>query len=217
MTVEDSYSTFNPRSGSKMLVIESATPASPAAVVAPHTEVRSALTPVDGNTNYDISFYAAHVVKVGGANPQFTLRYYRNNLSFLGETGFESFSSIGSAWTRVERNFTTPAAAAWVTIEWIQAVGAGNDFHWVTLIDDVELPGGVIPGGQSVLTATAADGVEISWDTEIGFDYQVEAMEGLDEFLPFGSVIHGNGSSASVVDLLTSPAKFYRVKRLVAP
>ncbi|MEP4076362.1 glycoside hydrolase family 16 protein [Haloferula sp.] len=217
MSVESSYSTSSPNSGSRMLVIESSTPASPASVVAPNSQVRSALSPVEGNTPYEISFYAAHVVKTGGANPQFNLRYYNDSMSFVSESGYESFSSIGSAWTKVSKAFTTPSEARWVTIEWIQALGAGNDFRWVTLIDDVELPSASAPGAQSVIAASADQGVEISWDTELGSTYQAESGADLDSFGDFGSVIVGDGGPAAVFDVINTQARFYRVEKLEAP
>jgi len=217
MSVVSSYGAYSPHGGASMLVIESTTPPSPASVVVPQTNVRSELVPLSGGSNHDLSFFAAHVLKVGGANPQFNLRFYNGERTFIGESGYESFASIGASWTKVEKNFNTPAGAAWMSIEWIQALGAGNDWHWVTLVDDVELLGAVTPGGQSVLLATAAAGLEISWDTEIGFVYQVEATDNLDEFLPLGSMISGDGGPAAMLALSTAPAKFYRVKKSMAP
>lgn len=52
-------------------------------------------------TSYDLSFYAAHVVKTGGANPQVNIRFFNSASNIVGDTGFQSFSSLGSAWTEV--------------------------------------------------------------------------------------------------------------------
>ncbi|MEM9238305.1 MAG: hypothetical protein AAGB14_16155, partial [Verrucomicrobiota bacterium] len=217
MTVESSYGVYGPNSGSEMLVFESITPPSPAFVSAPATNVRSDLMAVNGNTNYEISFYAAHVMKQGGANPQFNLRYFNSSMVFIGENGFESFSSLGSSWTRVSEPFTTPAAAAYVSIEWIQALGAGNDGHWVTLIDDVELPVGTVPGGQNVLPASVTSGVEVSWPTEVGYLYQVEAGALLDSFTDVGPSYSGNGLEATYFEEIAGDRRFYRVRKSMAP
>ena len=75
MTTESSFASYTPRSGSRMLVIESTTPSAPASVVAPYSDVRSAFIEVDGDSDYELSFHAAHVAKEGGANPQVNVRF----------------------------------------------------------------------------------------------------------------------------------------------
>lgn len=217
MEVGSSYLTFSPHEGAAMLVMRSLTPAAPAAVNVPNTNVRSVFVSVDEDTLYDFSFYAAHVVKVGGANPQFNLRYYDDGFVPIGQLGYESFASIGSEWTLVEREFTTPSGAAWLVVEWIQALGAGNDWEWVTLIDSVNLPSGSVSGGQSVLPTVVAPGVEVSWFSDTGMTYQVEESEDLDVWLDLGGALLGTGGEISIATPYSGPKKFYKVTETVSP
>ena len=70
----------------------------------------------------------------------------------------------------------------------------------------------VIPAAQSILPATAAPGVELSWQTEVGSSYQVKSSSGLSNFVNFGPLIVGGGNRAKLSDLRTASAKFYRVE-----
>ena len=203
---------FVPRGGNDMLVIESITPMT-GPVTPPYTDIRSDQVAVAGGTSYTLSFYAAHVVKIGGANPQLTLFFYDDFGGFISNS-FESFAGVGSAWTKVEKTFTTPANAAFVTIGWIQAMGAGNAWQWVTLIDDVSLPTPSAPGTTSVIAATAAPGMSVSWKSSNGKTYQVEASTNLAAWGNFGSPVAGNGSTRSISDLVAPGSKFYRVREL---
>ena len=76
---------------------------------------------------------------------------------------------------------------------------------------------GVVPGAQSILRATAAPGIEVSWQTEVGTNYQVESSNGLDAFDDFGPPITGDGSRAKRTDLRAAPSKFYRVGETKSP
>ena len=209
MTVAASSMGFTPHSGAEMLVIESVTPAS-GPVTAPNTDVRSDRFNVSASTSYTMSFYAANTVKVGAANPQFTLFFYDD---FGGPVGnsFTSFADVGTAWTKVEKTFTTPAGAASVTVGWIQAMGAGNAWQWVSLIDDVSLPTPSAPGITSVLAANPVPAVEVSWTTLTGSSYQVKSSLDLSTWANFGTSVNGTGSLFSVVDPISVSKKFYRV------
>ncbi len=76
---------------------------------------------------------------------------------------------------------------------------------------------GVPPGTRSILPAAAAPGLEISWQTEVGSDYQVESSGGLGTFADFGPRISGDGKRAKRSDLRTAPLKFYRVEETKNP
>lgn len=204
-----------PNSGSQMLVLESTTPAE-GPVVPPATDVRSDFNPVVGGTEYTLSFYAAHPVKIGGANPQFNLFFYDGSLNPTGAPIFESFASVGSDWTLIEYNFTAPANAEWVTVGWIQAMGAGNGWQWVTLIDDVYIPEVVDPGEEIDDVATGQPGVQICWPTDNGVSYQVETSPDLNGFTPIGPVFLGDGNTGTFTDFMMPGSKFYRVME-VAP
>jgi hypothetical protein len=213
-TIAESYpGGYSPHSGTKMLVLESATPLTgpppPPGPPAPNVAVSCANFAVTENTTYDLSFWAAHVVKTGGANPQFILE-------FFGDFGFisnqiNSFATVGSTWTKVEKTFTTPEGAVAMRILLIQALGADYAWQWVTLLDDFEL---LIPGEGSVNenAATAGPGVEISWNTNSGKTYQVKSSGNLVDWSNFGSSVVGDGNIFSVADPITPPGvKFYRV------
>ena len=73
------------------------------------------------------------------------------------------------------------------------------------------------PSQQYILSATAAPGLEISWQTKFFLNYQVESSTGLPTFGNFGPVISGDGSIMKVTDLLTAPARFYRVSKSISP
>jgi hypothetical protein len=70
---------------------------------------------------------------------------------------------------------------------------------------------GLVPGTRSILPATAAPGLEISWLTETGSDYQVESSSGPGTFARFRPRIRGDGMRAKLSDSRNVPSKFYRV------
>jgi len=214
MTIESSYLSSSPHGGSNMLVMRSTTPPSPAAVVVPNTNVRSGFIAVEESTMYDVSFYAAHLMKVGGANPQFNIRYYDVDFLQIGQSGYESFASIGSSWTKIERGFETIADTRWVVLEWIQALGAGNEWDWVTLIDDVDLPTESGAGSETILLAVSVSGHEVSWLTTPGVTYQVEESTDLESWLNLGPSRVGDGSVFTETDIQSSPKQFYRVNEV---
>lgn len=200
---------FVPDSGSQMLIIESVTgPLDP--VPAPDTNVRSDQIEITGGQSYTLTFRAAHPVKIGGGNPQFYILFEDEFNNFISMS-FESFASIGSSWTTVTKNFTAPANAGFVKVGFIQAVGAGANWQWVTLIDNVSIP--VASGGGPIgtLPATTTPGVRISWDTLVGSTYQVRSSTTLSGWTNFGSPVTGDGNIWSVTDTITPPAKFYQV------
>jgi hypothetical protein len=199
-----------PNGGAKMLKLESVTP-STGPVPAPDVNVRSDDFNVTGGTSYTYSFYAAHPVKIGGANPQFYYEFLNEFSAPIGIT-FESFASIGSAWTKVEKTFTAPAGATKMRVGWIQAVGAGNGWQWVTLIDDVSLPTPSVAGTTTIIPAAPAPGLEVSWPTKTGSSYQVESSTNLTAWDNFGSPMAGTGNILSVADLIGPGSKFYRVQ-----
>ncbi|WP_411844619.1 family 16 glycosylhydrolase [Roseibacillus persicicus] len=213
MTVESIYDAFTPRTGDRMLVVESSTPTS-GPVVAPSSDVRSALIPVDANTVYDITFYAAHVVKAGGANPQLIVRFYNADSGYIGDSGYKSFASIDSSWTEVTSRFTTPAGTAFAEVSWIQALGAGNNFHWVTLIDDVELLTDSLPGTENILSASQERGYQISWNTTLGRSYQITSSNELLSFPTVEATLSGDGSLMGHFGPAPEESRFFRVEEL---
>ncbi|MEM9080027.1 MAG: glycoside hydrolase family 16 protein [Verrucomicrobiota bacterium] len=215
MTVETMYLGTVPRTGSRMLVFDSSTPPAPASVNAPATDVRSAYISVDENTAYDLTFYAAHVLTTGGANPQVNVAYYSSSQAFIGAAGWSSFSGVGSSWEQVTKSFTTPAGTAYVEVAWIHALGAGNDGNWVTLIDDVVINTNNLPGSEIPLTATQADAFELTWSTAFGEDYEVTSGDDLSGFETVETTVTGDGNRATFSALVNGETRrFFRIEEV---
>lgn len=212
MFVTNQYPPFNAHGGSRFLFMESTTPAV-GPVTPPNTDVRSDFFPVTAGTTYDVAFYAAHPVKSGGANPQYHLFFYDSGNAPVGGPTFTSFASVGSTWTKVVTTAVPPAGATQMTIGWIQAMGADTGGDWVTLIDDVSVTTGpLVPGSTNVIAAAVQPGIQVSWVSTNGVNYQVQSTANLNNsFLDFGGLFTGNGTTNSVADAINGTAKFYRV------
>ncbi|MDB6113035.1 MAG: hypothetical protein JWR69_4785, partial [Pedosphaera sp.] len=149
----NSYGALNPNSGTSLLYMEGSTPASGPATP-PNAYLQSDLFPVTGGLQYNLQFYAANPVKVGGGNPQYRITYFTAGNGYISDSGFISFGSAGSTWTAFNLTNTVPANAAKAQILFIQAVGAANGNDWVTLIDDVTVHSLFTVVGTNVLSAT---------------------------------------------------------------
>ncbi|HTB83305.1 MAG TPA: MBG domain-containing protein [Candidatus Sulfotelmatobacter sp.] len=149
----NTYGSITPNSGSSMLYLEGTTPAS-GPVTPPNAYARSDLFPVTGGLTYDLQFFAANPVKVGGANPQYRITYFNAGNGYISDSGFISFGSAGNTFTAFNLTNTAPAGAAYAQILFIQAVGGGNSFDWVTLLDDVTVRATVTFGATNILSAT---------------------------------------------------------------
>jgi len=217
MWVTNQFGAISAHGGANFLFIESSTPAT-GSVAAPNTDVRSDFIPVTAGTTYDLSFYAANPVKIGGANPQYSIFFYNAANAPVGGPIFTSFASVGSAWTQVITTVTPPAGATQLTIGWIQAAGAANGEDWVTLIDDVSLStGAASPGTTNIISAAVQPGVQISWASANGTHYQVQSAASLSAapaWSAFGGPVSGNGNTNSVNDSVVAPQKSYRVLQL---
>ncbi len=203
------YGAVNPHGGSKMLVMDAQTTAggTPAEV-----GVRSNdFIAVTAGTTYNLSFYATNQVTGASFVLGAKLRYYNDFNSEIGFSAETNFGNVGAAWTQVTVPFTTPSGAAYVKIDFFLRCGAVPSVQWVTLIDDVTLITPLIPGDTTVIAATDEPGVEVSWKTLTGSNYQVSTSENLSGWSDFGGPITGNGTTWSIVDELTPPKKFYRV------
>jgi hypothetical protein len=132
--VTNSYGSLLPHSGTNLLYMEGTTAAS--SPTAPNTFAYQNQIPVTPGLPYTVSFYAANPVQVGGANPQYFIQFYDGLGDFISQT-VPSFASAGNTWTLFSTTVTAPPNAAQMAINFIQAVGAGASWDWVTLIDDV--------------------------------------------------------------------------------
>ena len=154
--VTNQYGSLTPTSGSDLLYMEGTTAATGPA--APNTYLLSDMFPVSGGLSYSVKFNAANPVKVGGANPQYRVRVYDSNNGLLFEQ-YSSFASAGGAWTQFTSTNTAPASAAFMELYFIQAVGAGPSWDWVTLLDDVSVQATSTFGPTNILSPVVQSGV----------------------------------------------------------
>ncbi|MGN6644780.1 MAG: MBG domain-containing protein, partial [Verrucomicrobiota bacterium] len=150
-----------------------------------------------------VKFSAAHPVKIGGANPQFRVRFYDAGNAFLSEQ-WRSFASADSTWTQFDVTNTAPANAAFMELFFIQAVGAGASWDWVTLIDNITVNALSTVGPVNVVTPTVHSGVSFAATVQTnGFlandatgtvTFQTNAVQ-----LSVNGVSFGTGSSANAI------------------
>jgi hypothetical protein len=154
--VTNSWGALAPINGTNILYMESTTPAT-GPVTAPGIYLNSAPFPIPaGGVTYPLSFSSANPVTVGGANPQYQIEYWDVTQAFISATPFFSIGA-GSVWKTISNNLAAPGNAAYMSMNFIQAMGAGNGWDWVTLIDNIQV-GYAIPGPTNVLTATVQSG-----------------------------------------------------------
>lgn len=154
--VTNSYGTLTPVDGTNLMYMEGATPAT-GPVTPPNIYLQSALFPVPaGGVTYPLSFSSANPVTTGGANPQYQVEFWDTNEAFISATAFYSIGA-GANWTAISNNIPAPANTAYMSINFIEAVGAGNGWDWVTLIDNIRVDYG-IPGPTNVLAASVQAG-----------------------------------------------------------
>lgn len=145
--------TLNPVDGTSLLYLEGLTPAS-GPVTPPNVSLQSDLFSVSGGLPYHVQFSAANPVKVGGANPQYRISYFTSGNVYISDSGFISFAAAGNSWTTFSLTNTAPANAAKAQILFIQAIGGGNNFNWVTLVDNLTVNSLYSFAGTNVLSPT---------------------------------------------------------------
>jgi hypothetical protein len=150
--VTNSWETLTPVDGTNLMYMEGATPAI-GPVTPPSVYLQSDLFSIPaGGVTYPLSFSSANPVAVGGANPQYQVEFWDVNQAFISATPFYSIGA-GANWTTISNNIPAPANAAYMNINFIEAIGAGNGWDWVTLIDNLQVDYD-IPGPTNVLAAT---------------------------------------------------------------
>jgi hypothetical protein len=116
--------------------------------------VESDLFPITGGLTYKVVFDAANPMKSGGGNPQYRVQFFDANNAFISDSSFISIASAGASWITVSNNFATPANAAKIHIDFLQAVGAGPADHWITLVDYIRVSALATIGGENILVPT---------------------------------------------------------------
>jgi hypothetical protein len=210
--VTNSWGSLTPHSGTNLLYIEGTTPAS-GPVTPPNTYAYQNMIPVTPGVNYAVSFYAANPVKVGGGNPQYFVQFYDGVGTFISQN-VPSFASAGSTWTKFSSTNTAPVGAAQMAVKFIQGLGAGNGWDWVTLVDDVSVTDASAAPviATNVLSAVVQSGVGITWQSGVGLTYTVQSTPNLTSpaWSPLGANVVGTGTN-TVSDTAISPENFYRV------
>ena len=105
--------------------------------------------------------------------------------------------------------------------EWLPCAGTGRAFSGLAFqgngyVDSLTLSGAYL-GPDVQPQAGIAQAVAVSWLSDYGRSYQVEACENLEggEWQPFGAPVLGNGETNTVFDTVgPSSRKFYRVTPL---
>jgi hypothetical protein len=172
---------------------------------------------VEGGTitpgaTYDFSFWA-NQVKTGVSYVQQYQVQWLNSVGapLPGGIAFTPFAAGSGDWlqTKVE-GLVAPAGAATALIQIVASTGAvaSAAAEGEVLIDDVSLSSPVTP---TILPASSADGIEISWTSEVGKLYQPKSSPDLMSFGNFGPAIEGDGGVQSAVDVRTLLEKFYQV------
>ena len=161
---------------------------------------------------YDFSFWAQQLGSEGSYQQQYRLRWLDGSGTELaGSLPFTTFTGGDGVWEEISvPGIVAPAGAATVVVEFVASNGAdtGGFDEGAVMIDDISLRNDIPP---SVLTASAGAGVVLSWETEVGFNYQVETSTDLENFSTMGDVISGDGNPAGSSDLVDEAKRFYRV------
>ena len=168
--------------------------------------------------SYTLSFWAKQISNGSSYQQQYRLEW-RNNFDepLPGGIVLTPFLGGDNEWVEITvPDLVAPAEAYTAYIEFVASTTADassealgevhlDDLSFTTILPITELP------------VTAGDGIGLSWQTEAGASYQVKAATGLSGFTEFGPAIIGDGSTATVTDLISGPRKFYQVEETAAP
>jgi hypothetical protein len=168
-----------------------------------------AVTPGD---TYTFSFWAKQISSGASYEQRYKISWLDDGGAIKGDSGWSAFSAaVGGDWTKFSKdNLLVPADATTALIQIVGVTGAVDGGLGEVLIDDVSLQAAGF-GSPTTLVATATPAVEISWSSKTGKTYQVQSSPDLSTWTNFGGVISGDSTTKSVYDLMTLPAKFYKV------
>ncbi len=120
----NSWGTLNPVDGTNIMYLEGATPAT-GPVTPPNVYLQSAPFPIPaGGVTYPLSFSSANLLTTGGANPQYQVVFWDVNQAYISSTAFYSIGA-GANWTTISNNILAPANAAYVSLNFIEAIEGG--------------------------------------------------------------------------------------------
>jgi hypothetical protein len=211
--VTNSCDSLTPTDGTNLLYMEGSTPAT-GPVTPPNAYVQSDRAPVTGGDTYIVQFSAANPVKIGGANPQYRVSFYNATGGDVGDN-WNSFASAGNAWMTVSNNFAAPPTATQMDILFIQAVGAGSGWDWVTLLDNLSAVDAAASSVSTtnILSATVTPGVGLSWQSGPGLTYSVQSTTNLTVPLwsPVGANVTAASTNSTTGATATGSQQYFRV------
>lgn len=119
-----------------------------------NVEVDSDLFPIPaGGVNYPVSFSSCNPLNIG-CNQQYEIGFFDSTGANISYSGWQSIGAgTGTTWETISNNFAAPANAAYMTIGFLMACGAGSGWDNVTLIDNVQVAYAE-PATTNVLTPT---------------------------------------------------------------
>lgn len=167
-----------------------------------------------GNT-YTLSFWAKQI----SSGPSYVQEY---RVSFLAEGGAEvqvgqwqAFpAAVGGDWEqKTLTDLVAPTGAVTAFIQIVGKTGAVDGGFGEVLIDDVSLLSSGF-GAPTVIAASTLPALKVSWQSEVGKNYQVRSSVDLNAWSDFGGVIAGDNSIKSVYDTMVDPSQFYKVGEL---
>jgi hypothetical protein len=182
----------------------------------PVVRVEQAGVPVTGGKTYAFSFFANALAGSAGAAPQWDIQWF--NPAFVSETGFHGYTPGNNAYAPITNSVIAPANATTATIIFYTPGAAATNQSANILLDDVSFSTGGGSAQTNVVSATAQPGLQISWLSTPGANYQAQSATALlstnTPWSNLGGVVAGDGGTKSVSDLFSAPQKFYHVIQL---
>lgn len=170
---------------------------------------------ISTGSTYTLSFWAKQI----SSGPSYVQQY---RVSWLADGGAEviagawqDFSaSVGGSWEqKTLSGLVAPVGATTAFIQIVGKTGAVAGGLGEVLIDDVSLAATGF-GTPTVIAASTAPALKVSWQSITALQYQVQTSSDLGTWSNAGGVIVGDGSLIEVYDSMVDPAKFYRVAKL---
>ncbi|HEY1789423.1 MAG TPA: hypothetical protein VGJ73_14790 [Verrucomicrobiae bacterium] len=151
--VTNQWGSVTPVDGTNLLYMEGIT--STPGVAGFNVEVNSDEFPIPaGGVNYPISFSSCNPRNIG-CNQQYEIGFFDSTGANISYSGWMAIGAgTGTTWQTISNNFAAPANAAYMTIGFLMACGAGSGWDNVTLIDNIQV-GFAEAGTTNVLTPTA--------------------------------------------------------------
>ena len=136
--VTNQWGPVMPVNGTNLLYMEGIT-ANPG-VTGFNVEVYSDMFPIpNGGVNYPVTFSSCNPLNIG-CNQQYEIGWFDSTGANISYSGWLAIGAgTGTTWQSISNNFAAPANAAYMTIGFLQACGAGSGWDNVTLIDNVQV------------------------------------------------------------------------------